>query len=265
MVSGTIFKIQNLDYSYPGGEIALRDINMTIGRGERVALVGANGCGKSTLLKIMDGLLFPQRGCIEVWGEMLSEHVLVRDEAAFSFRRRVGFLFQNSDAQLFNSNVWDEIAFGPVQLGFDSEKIRRRVEDVLSLLEIEHLRDRPPFKLSGGEKKKVALASVLSINPEVLLLDEPTIALDPRTQGWLVEMLLELNRAGKTIITATHDLPILPVIADKIIVLNEAHRLVAEGSPVDVLADHEVLARANLINKSFHEHRHPQYAHLHAH
>ena len=228
-------------------------------------MLGANGSGKSTLLKLLSGLLYAEEGTVKFLGQSLDEESLSNEEFSFAFRRRVGFVFQNSDAQLFNSNVWEEIAFGPVQLGLDSEQVRGRVESMLHLLEIEHLRNRPPFKLSGGERKKVALASVLSVNPEVLLLDEPTMALDPRTQGWLVEMLIELNRTGKTIITATHDLAIVPVIADKMFVFNEEHRVVAEGEPVELLADYDLLASVNLIDRTFHEHRHPKYAHLHAH
>ena len=132
---------------------------------------------------------------------------------------------------------------------------RARIDDVLSMLEIADLADRAPFQLSGGEKKRVAIASVLVMNPDVLLFDEPTAALDPRTQAWLVELILELNRAGKTIVMATHDLDILDTVADRCVVFSEDHQIAAEGSPKDVLADRELLLSVNLIHDHTHVHR----------
>ena len=178
----SIFELKDVGFSYPSGEKALEGINMTINRGEKLALLGANGSGKSTLLKLLNGLLFAGEGALMALGQVISEASMANEEFSFAFRRRVGFVFQNSDAQLFNSNVWEEIAFGPVQLGWPAAEVNRVVDDVISMLNLEHFRQRPPFKLSGGEKRLVALASVLALNPDVLLLDEPTSGLDPRTQ-----------------------------------------------------------------------------------
>jgi cobalt/nickel transport system ATP-binding protein len=266
-LSGEIlFELNNVSFHYPGGEEALFDINLNIYQGEKVAFLGANGCGKSTLLKMLDGLLFPQQGSIYAFEEKLDEKNLSIEELNHAFRRRVGFIFQNSEAQLFNSSVWEEIAFGPVQMGLEAAEVKQRMNDIIAMLGLEHLKDRPPFKLSGGEKKKVALASVLSINPEVILLDEPTNGLDPRTQSWLINLIKQLNSAGKTLVTATHNLDIVEEIADRVMVFSEDHRLVAAGSPGEILSNRELLLRVNLVDEHYHRHTHDDsHRHYHAH
>ncbi len=261
-----LFELKNVSYNYPGGEEALSGISMSVRQGEKVVLLGANGCGKSTLLKLLDGLLFPQQGSIYSFGEILNEENLGREEFSFAFRRRVGFVFQNSEAQLFNSSVWEEIAFGPLQMGLDNAEVCRRVEGVIDMLGLEHLKDRPPFKLSGGEKKKSAIASVLSINPEVILMDEPTNGLDPRTQSWLIGLIKQLNGAGKALIISTHNLDIVEEIADRVLVFGEDHRLIASGSPAEILSDRELLLKVNLVDDQYHRHVHDGgHRHYHAH
>ncbi len=261
-----LFELEDVSYSYPSGEEALTGVNMTIRQGENVVLLGANGSGKSTLLKLLNGLLFPQQGIITSCGMKLCEDNLRREELSFAFRRRVGFVFQNSEAQLFNSSVWEEIAFGPLQMGFDEEEVHRRVNGVITMLGLEHLQDRPPFKLSGGEKKKVAIASVLSINPQVILMDEPTNGLDPRTQSWLIGLVKQLGGAGKSLIISTHHLDIVENIADRVIVFGEDHRLVASGSPAEILSNRELLLEVNLVDDTFHRHFHEGgHRHYHAH
>ncbi len=266
MPEEAIYQLRNITYHYPTGEKALDDINLTVYKGERLVFLGANGCGKSTLLKLINGLIFPQQGSIFAFGEMINEERLSREEIAFAFRRKIGFVFQNSEAQLFNSNVWNEIAFGPIQMGLGREEVVRRVEEVIEMLELGPLKNRPPFKLSGGEKKKVALASVLSFNPDILLLDEPTNGLDPRTQRMLLNLIKQLNKAGKTIISATHNLDILSELSDRIIVFGEEHRLVAEGSSEEILSDRSLLIKVNLIDEEFHSHTHGDgHRHFHVH
>jgi cobalt/nickel transport system ATP-binding protein len=179
------------------------------------------------------------------------------------FRSRVGFIFQNSDAQVFSPTVREDVAFGALQLGWTREVVERRVDEVLGMLEIADLAERAPYQLSGGEKKRVAIAGVLVMNPEVLLFDEPTAALDPRTQDWLTELIADLNRAGKTIVLATHDLDVLDVVADRCLVFSEGHRIVAEGSPRRILADRDLLLSVNLIHE--HSHTHDDLQHLHEH
>jgi cobalt/nickel transport system ATP-binding protein len=255
---------RNLGYAYLERFTALDDVSFDVRRGEKIALLGANGCGKSTLLKILDGLLFPDSGTFEAFGQPITEANLEDEQFSMGFRSQVGFIFQNSDAQVFSPTVREEIAFGPLQLGWGKKKVEERIADVLGMLDIRDLAERAPFQLSGGQKKRVAIASVLVMNPEVLLFDEPTAALDPRTQQWLIELIVELNTHGKTIVMATHDLDVLNVIADRCLVFSEDHRLVDEGTPHDVLANRDLLLGVNLIHE--HSHLHEDGApHVHEH
>lgn len=244
-----LFELRRVGYEYFHRFVALRDVSFQVFRGEKLAVVGANGCGKSTLLKILDGLLLPTAGAVVAFGVPLTDQNLRDEQFSPAFRQRVGFVFQNPDAQLFNPTVWDEIAFGPLQMDLPKGEIKRRVQDVITMLGLAELAERPPYNLSGGEKKKVAIAAVLSIGPEVLLLDEPTAGLDPRTQRWFVELLAALNSAGKTVLSALHDLSVVEEIADRVLVLSEDHRLVAEGTPQEILADRELLLGVNLIHE----------------
>ncbi len=259
------FRLTEVGYGYDEGVVALRDVSLTIGMGETVAILGANGCGKSTLIKMLDGLIHPQQGRIEAFGEPLTEESLRDEKFAYRFRRRVGFIFQNSDAQLFSPTVKDEIAFGPLQMGLSVEETERRIRDVAHLLDITRLLERPPFQLSGGEKKRVAIAASLAVNPDVLLLDEPTNGLDPRSQYGLVELLVHLSAAGKTLITATHDLNIVPRIAARSLVFSEEHTVVADAASREILADLPLLLRVNLVHENLHRHGDIIHTHPHAH
>ena len=259
------FRLTEVGYGYGEGVVALRDVSLTIGMGETVAILGANGCGKSTLIKMLDGLIHPQQGRIEAFGEPLTEESLRDEKFAYRFRRRVGFIFQNSDAQLFSPTVKDEIAFGPLQMGLSVEETERRIRDVAHLLDITRLLERPPFQLSGGEKKRVAIACSLAVNPDVLLLDEPTNGLDPRSQYGLVELLVRLSTAGKTLITATHDLNIVPRIAARALVFSEEHTVVADADSREILADLPLLLRVNLVHENLHRHGDIIHTHPHAH
>jgi cobalt/nickel transport system ATP-binding protein len=240
---------ENLRFSYLDKFPALEGVSLEVRRGERLALLGANGCGKSTLLKVLDGLLFPTTGRYIAFGQEITEDALEDEQMSEAFRGRVGFVFQNSDAQVFSPNVAEEVAFGPLQLGLSRADTEQRVADVLAMLGIAELADRTPFQLSGGQKKKVAIASVLAMNPEVLLFDEPTAALDPRTQMWLIELIEQLAAAGKTIVHATHDLDALERIADRCLVFGEDHRIAAEGTPSRILASRELLLTVNLVHE----------------
>jgi cobalt/nickel transport system ATP-binding protein len=240
---------ENLRFSYLDKFPALEGVSLEVRRGERLALLGANGCGKSTLLKVLDGLLFPAAGRYIAFGEQITEDALEDEQMSEAFRSRVGFVFQNSDAQVFSPTVAEEVAFGPLQLGLSRPDTEQRVADVLAMLGIAELADRTPFQLSGGQKKKVAIASVLAMNPEVLLFDEPTAALDPRTQMWLIELIEQLATAGKAIVHATHDLDALERIADRCLVFGEDHRIAAEGTPGRILASRELLLAVNLVHE----------------
>ena len=260
-----VFEARELGYTYPGDIEALRGLNLSIEAGERVAFLGANGCGKSTLLWLMDGLLFPTSGELLAFGNPLTEEVLSDGNFAFSFRRRVGMIFQDPDVQLFSATVGEEVAFGLLQLGFPRGEVEERLRAALELLGIEDLRERPPYRLSGGEKKKVALASVLALEPQVLLMDEPTAGLDPKTQSWLVEFLKEWHREGRTIVISTHDLDTLKEMSDTVYILDETHRLAGEGTPEGVLAETEFLLRTNLIHQHSHRHNGTLHSHVHRH
>jgi cobalt/nickel transport system ATP-binding protein len=259
------FALHNIHYRYDTTVAALNGISMTIAAGTRLAILGANGSGKSTLLRILDGIYFPTTGSLTVFGEKLTEERLLDDTFALGFRRRVALVFQNPDVQLFNPTVFDEVAFGPLQLRWPKDQIRRSVAAMMDQMQISHLRDRPPHRLSGGEKKRVALASVLILDPDVVLLDEPTAALDPRSQSQVIDLLGSWAGSTKTVVTATHDLDIVDTIADRAVVFQEG-RLVSEGTPDEILRDRALLERTNLI----HTHRHIHdggivHAHPHGH
>lgn len=263
----TVFRVCDVSYRYHQVP-ALNGLSMQVARGERVALLGANGSGKSTLLRLLAGLAFPERGEISFLGQPLTERALQDEAFFFSFRQRVGVVFQNPDVQLFNPSVFDEVAFGPLQLRWPKEQVRERVEAVLQSMGISHLRDRAPHRLSGGEKKRVALASVLVTDPEVLLLDEPSAALDPLSQSQIVSLLASWKNGAKTVITATHDLDTLEDIADRCYVF-QAGRIAGEGTPLEVLHDVPLLERTGLVRVHEHVHDtddapHP-HPHLHRH
>jgi cobalt/nickel transport system ATP-binding protein len=247
--SDVLLDATDLHYAYLDRFTALDGVSLTVHRGDRVALLGANGCGKSTLLKILDGLLFPNRGTYRAFGEDVTEDHLDDEQFSRGFRGRVGFIFQNSDAQVFSPTVRDEIAFGPLNMGLTHDEVDQRVADTLAMLAIADIVDRAPHQLSGGQKKRVAIASVLAMNPDVLLFDEPTAALDPRTQQWLTELIVELNHAGKTIVLATHDLDSLDALAERCCVFSPDHRIVAEGGIDAVLDRRDLLLEVNLIHE----------------
>ncbi len=258
-----LFELNKINYSYNGGFSALTDVSLCVNTGERIAILGANGCGKSTLMRVLSGLTHPTSGNILAFGEPLTEKSLADEKFAFGFRRRIGYIFQNADAQLFSPTVREEIAFGPLQMGLARADVDVRIKDLSELMGLTALLDRAPFQLSGGEKRRVAIACVLAISPDALLLDEPTTGLDPRAQYWLVELLQRLHESGKTLITATHDLNIVTTIADRAIVFSEDHQIVADGSASDILADHDLLVRVNLIHPHLHRHNGMFHAHPH--
>lgn len=244
------FELNHVNYAYSDGTTALCEVSTKIGQGERIAVLGANGSGKSTLLRVLDGLVFPTSGTCAFGGRLLTDESLREPDFQFEFRSKVGFVFQDADAQLFNSTVFEETCFGPRQLGLSASEVEGRAEDTLAFLGLSQLRDRAPFRLSGGEKRKVAIASVLAMNPEYLLMDEPVAGLDPRMQAWLVGTLQALHDAGKTTIVATHDLAILPKIADRVLIMGEDHRLRADVTVAEALSSPGLLFESNLIGES---------------
>ncbi len=242
------------DVTYRYNQIpALRGLSIEIGRGERVALLGSNGSGKSTLLRLLAALHFPASGEIRYFGDVLTEERLEQNEFFYRFRRSVGIVFQNPDVQLFNPTVFDEVAFGPLQLHWAKPQIREHVFKTLEIMGIANLADRSPHRLSGGEKKRVAIASVLVLDPEILLLDEPAAALDPGSQSLILEFLHSWGGGSKTVVTATHDLDTLEEIADRCYVLDSG-KVAGEGTPLAILHDVPLLERTKLVRPHAHVH-----------
>lgn len=226
MSNAPMIECNNLCYAYDN-YIALRQVTFTVSAGETVVLQGPNGCGKSTLLKLLNGLLFPAEGIFRFQGKDITEKALKDKRFAKEFHQKVGFIFQDSSLQLFTGSVEEEIAFGPRQMGLPEEAVTQRVNDVLQLTGLTALRDRAPYHLSGGEKKKTAIACILSMNPEVLVLDEPLAGLDTKTQQWLVSFLKELQSAGKTLIISTHNNALAEELGHRFIRMNDDHTIEA--------------------------------------
>jgi cobalt/nickel transport system ATP-binding protein len=260
-----LFVVDNVSYRYHDTVSALDRVSVRVREGEIFALIGANGSGKSTLLQVMGGLLLPLEGTVSFSGREVSERTLHEKEFMRFFRSRVGYVFQDSDVQLFCPVVLDELLYGPAQLDIPDQQAQARAEEIMVMLQIEHLRNRPSYMLSGGEKKRVALGSVLTMNPSAILLDEPTNGLDPRTQCFLVELILALQNAGKTIIIATHDLSLVDELHARIAVLSEDHRILTVGDSHEILRDEQLLLNANLIHEHVHFHGASSHRHLHSH
>lgn len=231
-----MLEIKKLNYSYPDGKKALKDINIKIYDNETIGIVGANGAGKSTLIKTIVGIFLTDQGEIIVDGEKVTKKTLN------SIRKKVGVVFQNPDDQLFMNKVYDDIAFGPRNYKLTEEKVKEKVEKVMKELNIEKLKDRSPNNLSGGEKRKVAIATVLSMEPSIILFDEPTPFLDPKGKRILIETLKGINT---TKIIATHDLDMVKDNCKRVIVLKEG-QVVADGKPKEILNNIEFMEKCEL-------------------
>lgn len=240
-----MIEITNLSFSYRN-RIALRDISISIKKGDSVAIIGPNGSGKSTFLKLINGLIFSDSGSYVFEDKEITEKTMEDSKFSKLFHKKIGFVFQNSDAQLFCSTVYDEIAFGPRQMGISEKEVQVRVRDCLNLLHIENLADIAPYNLSGGEKKRVAIASVLALNPDILVLDEPTNNLDPKTKNFLKEFLIKLNSYGKTIICVTHDFEYVNGVFKKAIVFSEDHSIIRQGDYLEIINDEQFLKLHNI-------------------
>lgn len=243
-----IISLDNVNFSYPNGTNALMDINFHIGQGERIAVMGTNGAGKSTLFQLFNGLLAPTSGDIKIKG------LPVKKSNYKAVRRIVGMVFQDPDDQLFSATVRQEISYGLINLGVPNDSIEDAVSKVLQLVGLEGYENRNPCYLSGGEKKRVALASVLVMNPEILVLDEPTASLDPRGVSQLLALLNEINRElNITLIFSTHDVDVVPLLADRIYLMNSG-KIILSGTTVEVFSQIDIIRQNNL--------RLPRVAHL---
>jgi len=238
-----MIEIKNIYYRYTK-EWVLKNIRFSVSKGEKIALFGVNGSGKTSLLKLLDGLLFPQKGEILFEGRQLTKQSLKDKDFRKKFRTSVGLLFQNPDIMLFNPIVYDELSFGLKQLQYKNldEKINYWAEK----LNLTDLLDTSPVKLSGGEKQRIALASILILEPQLLLLDEPFSSLDPRATGWLIDFL---NSLDATLIMALHNIELAGEIADRIIVLSESHEIIYDGDFHYFAHDKDKLVKAGLWHR----------------
>lgn len=230
-MSKYLIEVKNLSYTYPDGTGALHDVSFVAREGESIALVGPNGAGKSTLLLHLNGCLFPGSGSVVING------IEVRPDTAIRIRRMVGFVFQNPDDQLFMPVVSDDVAFGPLNMGLEEDEVFRRVDEALLKVNALHLKERPPYRLSAGEKRAVSIATVLSMGPEILILDEPTSSLDPKSRRCLIQLLKSI---GHTTIVATHDLDFVLDVCRRAIILHHG-RVVADGMTEDLFKNTELL------------------------
>lgn len=219
-----IINLSHISYNYEEVS-ALNDISLEIYAGELIFFTGPNGCGKSTLFKLLNGLIFPTKGEYYFDNKKIDKNTLQDNIFTKNFHKRIGYIFQNPDVQLFNATVYDEIAFGPRQMNLDEEIIHQRVNELLIYLNIQHLQDRAPYHLSGGEQKKVALAAILALNPDVLMIDEPLNGLDNKTRQWFKELLMDFIKANKTILISTHEQELLSLPHSRIIKFNDEHTI----------------------------------------
>ena len=244
-----IIKTNDLTYEYPDGTKALEKVNFNAEEGKIVALLGPNGAGKSTLFLHFNGILRPTHGILDVDGETVSYD----KKELLKLRQKVGIVFQNPDDQLFAPTVLEDVAFGPLNMGLSNEEVEERVKDALLRVGMEGYEKKAPHHLSGGQKKRVAIAGILAMKPKIMVLDEPTSGLDPRGASQILKLLYQLNSEGMTIVISTHDVDLVPIYASKVYIISHG-QIIKEGNPQDVFEDVETIRGANL--------RLPRIAHL---
>lgn len=235
-MSHHIIEIKDLEYAYPDGTPALRGASFRITHGESVALIGANGAGKSTLLLHLNGCLTPTKGSVRIGDVPVIKSTLP------TIRRVVGMVFQNPDDQLFMPTVYDDVAFGPLNLGLPVEEVERRVEDALTLVGLKHIKEKSPYRLSAGQKRSVAIATVLSMSPNMLVMDEPSSNLDPKSRRNLINLLQTFTH---TKIIATHDLDMVLDLCERTIILRQG-QVIADGATMELLRNTALLEESHL-------------------
>ena len=236
-------------YHYPDGTPALHNVNFKVEEGSKVALLGANGAGKSTLFLHFNGIIKPSKGTIFVDGD----EVKYDKKTLLKIRQKLGIVFQNPDDQLIAPTVKEDVAYGPLNIGLPNNEINERVKESLKSVGLEGVERKAPHQLSGGEKKKVAIAGILAMQPKIMVLDEPTAGLDPKGASQIMKLLYELNQKGITIVISTHDVDMVPLYASKVYIMSKG-TIIKEGSPQEIFKDATTIRDANL--------RLPRIAHL---
>ena len=232
---------ENLSFTYPEGTRALKNINIEIEKGEKVAIIGPNGAGKSTLFSHFNGLTEPTSGCVKIEGKPIS---FEKDEL-LKVRQKVGIVFQDPNDQLFAPTVKEDIAFGPMNLGLSYDEVEKRVEDALKMVGMENYEDKTPHHLSGGQQKRIAIAGIIAMKPELMILDEPTAGLDPDGVEKVLNIMNQLNEEGMTLIISSHDIDMISKYADKIFVLYNGE-IIESGNKNKIFSDMELLKKAHL-------------------
>ena len=232
---------KNLSYTYPDGTHALKKVNMEIIKGQKVAIMGPNGAGKSTLFSHFNGLTEPTSGHLEIDGERMKYD----KKTLLEVRQKVGIVFQDPNDQLFAPTVKEDVAFGPMNLGLSYEEVEKRVNEALKLVDMEEFKDKTPHHLSGGQQKRVAIAGIIAMRPEIMILDEPTAGLDPEGVEKVLTILNNLNKDGMSIVISSHDIEMVNGFAEKIFVLNKGE-IIASGDKHEIFSDKELLKEAHL-------------------
>ena len=236
-----MLKANNLFYSYDDGTNALNGIDFQMSKGEMVALLGRNGAGKSTLFLHFNGILRPDKGEIFIEGDKLEYN----KKSLIKFRQKVGIVFQNPDDQIFAPTVEEDVAFGPLNLKLSQEETKKRVTDALERVGMEGFEKKAPHYLSGGQKKRVAIAGILAMKPDIMILDEPTAGLDPAGAAKIIKLLKELNQEGITILVSTHDVDLVAEYADRIYVMSEGE-IIGQGTPEEIFSNEKLIKQAHL-------------------
>ncbi len=232
-----ILEAGDISYTYPNGAVAIDGVSIEISRGESIAIVGPNGGGKSTLLLVLSLLLRPQKGEIVFMGEKIDRNKFEKEKYMKRFRRKIGIVFQEPDVQLFSSTVYNDIAFAPSHFRWDEEKIREEVNKVMDRIGIKHLAERHPYELSGGEKRLATIASVMVYSPDIIFLDEPTSNLDYDSKELVMDIIKEMKKEGKTVVVATHDIEIVPEVAERLVILNKK---IFKDKPMDEISPEDL-------------------------
>ena len=235
-MSHHIIEFNHIGFTYPDGNRVLTDLSLNIHHGESVAIIGANGAGKSTLLHLLAGIFLPQQGQISIG------HIPVIKKNLRRIREKLGFAFQNPDDQLFMTSVYEDIAFGPRNFGLEADEVSLRVMNALDRVGIVHLKDRAPYKLSGGEKRAASIAVILAMEPDILVMDEPTAALDPRSRRRFISLIKEFSH---TKIIASHDLDMVLELCERTIVLHQGN-VIADGGSSQILSDISLMESCGL-------------------